>query len=119
MADAIALEGIEYQNLIRFGDGLAAPEVSNEYAPIRKHQVRALRAFLGALVAAPASTNDIAYHDTPGTQEVVAREFRHRSGLLRHLDLCWYRGHSGGRTVGRRRFHQAAQPITGQSDFLD
>ena len=61
MADLVTLRGIEKDNLVRIGDDLLLPYVSDKYTPVGKDKVRSRRALLGAAMSTCARTSNVSH----------------------------------------------------------
>jgi len=59
MADLITLRSIKKDNLVRIGDDLLLPNVSDKYTPVGKDKVRSRRALLGAAMSTCPKTSNV------------------------------------------------------------
>jgi hypothetical protein len=83
MADAVALAGIEEQNLIGLGHGIVTPEMAHIDAAIGIDQLCRRRAFLRPAMPAPAAAHHVADRDDVGGKQALAGKLRHDAGLPR------------------------------------
>jgi N-acetylneuraminic acid mutarotase len=96
MADPVALVSVEEEDLVRLGDRIVSPEMSDVNAAIWEHHVDCVRGFLIAVLPAAALALHISDCDETRLQERV-------SGHLSHVWRLVFRSRRGtGRPVTSR-----------------
>src|SRR5262252_2544505 len=84
MAHAVALVRVENEDLVRFGDRLVLPEMSDVETAIREDHVRRARSFFLTVVPAATRTLNIPDRDESRLQQLAGGHLRHRPHYRAH-----------------------------------